>query len=151
MNIRRINILLVMAMLCAAVGVKAQNVTVKFNYDAAGNRVKRYLEIKKIEENGKSIDSQDDQGWLSSVDDVMAGIQIAIFPNPTDGKLTLTRSENGDAVVHATICTATGAVVEKCDASSLRHDFDLSSLPSGIYILRLESASESRAWKVIKR
>lgn len=151
MNIRRINILLVMAMLCAAVGVKAQNVTVKFNYDAAGNRVKRYLEIKKIEENGKSIDSQDDQGWLTSAEEVIAGVQITLFPNPTDGKLTLSRTENGEAVIRATICTATGAAVEKCDITSLQHDFDLSRLPSGIYILRLESATESQTWKVIKR
>lgn len=151
MNTKRINILLIVVMLCTATGVKAQSTTVRFGYDACGNRTERYMEIKKIEENGKSIDSQDDQGWLSSADDVIAGVQIAIFPNPTDGKLTLSRSGNGDAVIHATICTATGAVIEKCDVSSLRHDFDLSRLPSGIYILRLDSATESQTWKVIKR
>ena len=143
--------MLVLALLCSVVGLKAQNVTVHFSYDDCGNRTERYLEIKKIEENGKSVDMPEHAGWLTSAEEVIAGVQITLFPNPTDGKLTLSRTENGEAVIRATICTATGAAVEKCDITSLQHDFDLSRLPSGIYILRLESATESQTWKVIKR
>ncbi|MCQ2303221.1 MAG: T9SS type A sorting domain-containing protein [Bacteroidales bacterium] len=149
MNTKRINILLVLAMLCAAVSLKAQNATVHFNYDANGNRTMRYLTFQKVEENGKSTDA--DNEALPSAIDFIASSQVSLYPNPTYGKFTVALTEMGEMNILATLSTTTGAVIQQCKLTDLQSTFDLSGQPAGVYLLRLSTDEETQVWKIVKQ
>ena len=151
MNTKRINILLVLAMLCSVVGLKAQNVTVKFEYDECGNRTKRYLEIKKIEENGKSVETEETEGWLTEVSETMQGAGLSIFPNPTNGLLNIdiTDAESCGAF-HLTLSTLSGTIIEERSSAGGHTQLDISRLAQGMYLLTVSTPGERRVWKVVK-
>lgn len=149
MNTKRINILLIVAMLCAAVSLKAQNATVHFNYDANGNRTMRYLTFQKVEENGKSTDA--DNEALPSAIDFIASSQVSLYPNPTYGKFTVALTGLCEERINATLSTATGTVIQQGKLTSLQSTFDLSGQPAGVYLLRLSTDKETHVWKIVKR
>ena len=129
-------------------------VTVRFGYDACGNRVSRTLEFSKGEPdavpNGMPIDDADQ--WQSELRDDFAGGEAALFPNPTDGGFILSLAgevtKNG---ITAVVCTLDGKVVDERAVSGSMEAFDLSGKPAGIYLLRLSSDRETKVWKIIKR
>ena len=151
MNTKRINILLVLAMLCSVVGLKAQNVTVNFEYDENGNRTRRYIELKKVEENGKSLDTEETEGWLAEVSETMQGAGLSIFPNPTSGLLNIDITDAGSCVsFHLTLSTLSGTIIEDCHTASGNTRLDISRLAQGIYLLTVSTPGERRVWKVVK-
>lgn len=149
MNVKRINMLLMVAMLCAAVNLKAQNATVHFNYDANGNRNQRYLTFKKVEENGKGAEA--DNEALSSAIDLIGASQVNLYPNPTYGMFTVELTEIGEKNIQATLSTTTGAIIQQCKLTDLQSIFDLSGQPSGVYLLRLSTEKETHVWKIVKQ
>lgn len=149
MNTKRINILLIVAMLCAAVSLKAQNAIVHFSYDANGNRTMRYLTFQKMEENGKGTDA--DNEALSSAIDIIASSQVSLYPNPTYGTFTVALAEMGDVCIHATLSTTTGTIIQQCKLTDLQSTFDLSGQPAGVYLLRLSTDEETHVWKIVKQ
>ena len=149
MNTKRINILLVLVVLCAAVSLKAQNATVHFSYDANGNRTERYLSFQKVEENGKSVEVGNEA--LSSATDFIASSQVSLYPNPTYGKFTVALTEMGDVSINATLSTTTGIVVSQTKLTDMQHTFDLSGQPAGVYLLRFSTDKETHVWKIVKQ
>jgi hypothetical protein len=69
-----------------------------------------------------------------------------MFPNPSDGAITLQAEKNFDV---AEVINSLGAVVAKTTAKSNIVQLDLSDLSSGIYHVRLTSGSDSRTEKLI--
>ena len=117
-------------------------VTVRFGYDACGNRTSRMLEFKRMD---------GDRG-LASLFDTFAGADMALFPNPTEGGFFMSLSGESlpdDAV--ATLCAIDGTVLEERTVSRTTEEFDLSGRPAGMYLLRLSSGSTVQTWKIIKR
>ena len=149
MNAKRINMLMIAAMLCAAVNLKAQNATVHFNYDANGNRTMRYLTFQKVEENGKSVEAGNE--ILSSVINLIGASQVNLYPNPTYGMFTVELTEIGEKNIQATLSTTTGAIIQQCKLTDLQSIFDLSGQPSGVYLLRLSTEKETHVWKIVKQ
>lgn len=149
MNIMKINILLVLAMLCAVVSLKAQNATIHFSYDANGNRTERYLTFQKTEENGKSVEA--DNEALPSAIDLFGSSQVSLYPNPTYGMFTVSMTEMGSEIIQATLSTTTGIVVSQTKLTDMQHTFDLSGQPAGVYLLRLNTGKETHVWKIVKQ
>ena len=117
-------------------------VTVRFGYDACGNRVSRTLEFQRMD---------GDRG-LASLTDTFAGADMALFPNPTEGGFMLSFSGEtlpDDAV--ATLCAIDGTVLEERTVSRTTEEFDLSGRPAGIYLLHLSSVGAVQTWKIVKR
>lgn len=117
-------------------------VTVRFGYDACGNRVSRTLEFQRMD---------GDRG-LASLTDTFAGADMALFPNPTEGGFFMSLSGEllpDDAV--ATLCAIDGTVLEERTVSRTTEEFDLSGRPAGMYLLHLSSGSTVQTWKIIKR
>lgn len=141
-------LLLVVALLVSYTG-RAQDAEVHFTYDACGNRILRSLQLKKIEENGKNV--EDKNVFMTSATERFLGAEIHIYPNPTEGRFAVILSDNVQATIEATLTTCTGVVVEHHRFGDRRHEFDLSSQPTGIYILKLVVADETRTWKIIKQ
>jgi len=70
---------------------------------------------------------------------------VAVYPNPTDGKAVIEGSDiaAGDAI---TVITATGTPALQLKADGSRTSLDLSALPKGLYIIRING----QAIKIIK-
>ena len=117
-------------------------VTVRFGYDACGNRVSRTLEFQRMD---------GDRG-LASLTDTFAGADMALFPNPTEGGFML--SFSGDSLPDngvATLCSVDGTVLEQRNVNRATEEFDLSGRPAGIYLLHLSSEGTVQTWKIVKR
>ena len=117
-------------------------VTVHFGYDACGNRISRTLEFQRMNEDRR----------FASLTDTFVGIDVAIFPNPTEGGfvLSLTNSESLKSAA-ATLCSLDGTILEKRTITNAIEEFDLSRRPAGIYLLHLSSDGAIQTWKIIKR
>ena len=148
MKPRALQLLFLMGMILISFSGWGQNATVFFTYDNCGNRVNRHLELAKLEENGRNI--EDTTAYLGMATDIIGSIEISLFPNPTSDIVTVTLSDDTPAPLEAILTTVTGVVVEPHRFNGLRHDFDLSSQPAGIYLLKLILIDETRTWKIVK-
>lgn len=126
----------------------AQNAEVQFTYDACGNRILKSLQLKKVEENGRNV--EDKNVFLSSTTEQMHGTEVDLYPNPTEGRFVVALSDNTHPTMEALLTTTAGVVIERYLFLDMRHEFNLSSQPPGIYILRLILDNETRTWKIIK-
>lgn len=73
---------------------------------------------------------------------------ITIFPNPTNGKFTIT-SETSQ-ISNLAIHNAIGDVVYSQQNTNLNNQIDLSFLPQGIYLVSVESNKIRKTMKLVK-
>ena len=127
--------------------------TVRFAYDACGNRVGRIIEFSRLEEDlsGRAAGGGETVEWLPRLDDRFDGGAVSLFPNPTEGCFTLTLPGGDSARATATLLTLSGTVLETRVMKGSAEVFDLSAQPAGLYLLRLSTEKETRTWKVVKR
>ena len=127
--------------------------TVRFGYDACGNRVSRTLEVKREDDkNGLAGNHPKESGadaGPTAPGDLLGGVAYTLFPNPTAGKVTLS-AEGFLPEGTATLTTATGAVIEERGIAGAAVEFDLGGLPAGLYLLRITSGGDTHTWRVIK-
>ena len=69
---------------------------------------------------------------------------VTLFPNPTHGMLHI----KADNVVSVEVCTIEGRVVMR---GSQTNKIDMSSLPTGVYYIRVESQQGRSVHKVVKQ
>ena len=155
MNTKRINILLVLVILCTAISLKAQNeAVVRYTYDGNGNRITRTLQFRRMEDPNGDVAKGDAEVKCSTED--MTGhfgaADITLFPNPTYGHFQV-KVERADesSEIRALITTLNGAVLDDRQLTDGLNDFDIGRQPAGIYILRLMAGDEACVWKIIKQ
>ncbi|MCB0659343.1 MAG: PKD domain-containing protein, partial [Saprospiraceae bacterium] len=74
-------------------------------------------------------------------------VSVQLSPNPTTGKVMITTSTE---IIHITVGDATGNVLKSINGSDI-HEFDISELPTGVYLVTLINAkSEATVSKLIK-
>lgn len=139
--------LLLLGGLLPSYSIYAQN-TVKFTYDECGNRIKRSMQLRKVEENSKNVESENE--YVSYANDSIGAVAVSLFPNPTEGRVMVSFSDNANATIDATLTTIGGSVIERQRFVGNQHVFDLSSQPAGIYLLKLIFGNETRTWKIVK-
>jgi len=128
--------------------------SIKFNYDKAGNRVKRYYDctdpigpsdpgaigdpfIQKREIKVSNTDSSD----LAT---------IRVYPNPVTDRFTVAFSssvENCTVRLH----NAGGQLVYEWQMENTQKVFDIESLASGFYQLTITTAGKNFVFKLIKQ
>lgn len=145
------NIIIPLFILLLSASAVAQNTIVHFAYDGNGNRIIRSLSVRKTEENGKPIDSLKTFEHRIRVMDTLGQASLALYPNPTQSQLTVELQGLDSDMVNAIIVSAAGAIVEQTSFADGTHVFDLSGLPSGIYLLQLSTPKVSQTWKIIKK
>ncbi len=75
---------------------------------------------------------------------------VSVFPNPTSGALTVQFAELPSKTTHLTVVNAVGQVVlAKQQVADLNTSLDLSNLPKGLYLLRLQSGTSIRSVRVV--
>ena len=74
---------------------------------------------------------------------------IALYPNPTSGKIHIALSEYA---IHCQIVGLTGNVLQETSPSNLDFELDLSGFPSGMYLIKLLMSDGKSAYrKVVKQ
>lgn len=141
-------LLLLFASLLPSAAVLAQNAHVRFSYDENGNRIRRVLELKKTEENGKNVEAEN--SFLAETTEQLGTTRLSLYPNPTHDKVTLELTDSFTNHINAVLTTVAGAVIEDIRLNGLQHDFDLTVQPAGVYLLRITSGDETRTWKIVK-
>ena len=127
--------------------------TVRFTYDACGNRTGRTIEFSRMDEGGGKGNEgpAKPEEWFAELHDNLIGGEASLFPNPTDGVFTLALTGDIAAGAKASLLTLTGEVLSEQTLTGTSIEFDLNGHPSGVYLLRLTTDRETRTWKVIKR
>jgi hypothetical protein len=123
----------------------AQNVT--YQYDAAGNRKARIIELQKSPAS-RSAEAETPE----PVVDVIAKQEIKIYPNPTKGLLKVEIGNFSDDLTgNIAIFDSSGKTVVQVGSLSAENSLDISRQADGIYFLKIKVGDEVSTWKIIKK
>ncbi len=118
-----------------------------FGYDNAGNRVSRTIVLPGLK-NTSIPDSLQNQEYK----DLIGGLEIIIYPNPTEGLLTVAiKNLNEEQPSSILVYDYNGMLLQRKDNLSMINNIDLSELPSATYILMIISGEQNAEWKVVKQ
>jgi len=74
---------------------------------------------------------------MVSIQDTKSSNQVNIYPNPTEGKLTLTNLDHNEKKMKYSIYSINGSVVEHGKLSNDNEAIDISGYSSGIYVIKV--------------
>ena len=115
------------------------NDSIRFSYDANGNRISRSLTFKRI------TNQEQDQTVIEEV-------AYKLFPNPTSDQFSIIPNEQPkESPIRATLLTVSGVILEEKEVLDNSASFNLSGMPNGIYILEIDSPEGHQTWKVVKQ
>lgn len=133
-----------MLLLSSSLAVNAQQ-SMSFSYDDAGNRISRVMVLAKSRaKSNQAVSSQ-------SLFDEVGGKQVQISPNTSMGHVLVEMLGKSDCAVNLSVYNASGMQVYSHPLQNGRLNVDLSSNPSGIYILTIEVDGERQSWKIVKK
>jgi len=136
-------LLLLLFFIVSIVSLQSQN-TVKYAYDASGNRIKREILLTK-----SAVATTTEPEVFT---DQVVDRKVKIYPNPTQGQLKV-EVENTEGIKNCTITITamnTGKLITKKKATLPITDIDISNQPFGIYIMLIEIDGEYTSWKIMK-
>ena len=108
-----------------------------------------YLELKDLDSDNSLAENWTTGNDLTKIDKFIENQTIALYPNPTSGKIHIALSENA---IHCQIVDLMGNMLQETSPSNPDFELDLSSLPSGMYLVKVQFADGRIAFrKVIKR
>lgn len=140
-------LLLLFLCLLSAVLVRGQQLTYEFDYDHAGNRIRRTVIIINHKDAGQN---DKDEPGSPLIDMMNGGAAMAIFPNPTKESVRFELS-GSDRIGDYVLSDISGRVVTRgrCEDPSLT--LDLSRQKDGIYLLEILIDKKPHVYKVIKQ
>lgn len=126
-----------------------------YEYDATGNRTSRTIVLKKsgkLQPSGQeNLLKEEEQASLSHEETLQEGQKITIYPNPTKGLLKIDISNVAPGTgLSIKVFDISGKMVAQQDNPGLPAEVDLSSRPTGVYVLRLFVGDRVSEWKVVR-
>lgn len=129
---------------CFCESVHGQNV-VRYSYDATGNRIKKEIVLSKEKMNESDTDEQ-------SYSDMLDKHDIQIYPNPTEGDLTINISNmNSSNQVSIMLYEVNGSLVKQQKVENGQTRMDIRDKVAGIYMMQINIDGKSTTWKIIKK
>lgn len=134
--------------------------TVLFSYDTAGNQTERFLCPDAT--CGVANSSVQDQVTGNGLNEELPNDEMEIlekamvfYPNPTDGRVSVTLSGDVDAEIvnNIHVFNARGSIVKtvNLNSGSRQTELDLTALPAGVYLIHLHlSDGQNVTKKLIK-
>ncbi len=125
----------------------AQNpLPIEISYDAAGNRITRkVLQVSMMAKGGSYSDS-------TYYIDQMQSVLMKVYPNPTQGKVYV-EMQGGGEIGHSNIrmFDSHGRLIHEQEGNGNAVELDLSTYPTGHYIIDLFVNEEHTTWKIVKK
>ncbi len=118
---------------------------IKYDYDAAGNRIaRRCLEVT-LRSATAPMDSSEVEADLND-------LKVTIYPNPTKGVIVAGLSAfSPNALISFMLFTTDGRKLQQLNAQSDRTSIDLSNLSPGVYFLKVVANKKELEFKIIKQ
>ena len=108
-----------------------------------------YLELKDLDSDNSLAENWGIGDDLTKIDKFIENQNIALYPNPTSGKIHFALSGNA---IHCQIVDLMGNMLQETSPSSSDFQLDLSGLPSGMYLVTVQFTDGRIAFrKVVKR
>jgi hypothetical protein len=150
-TLRSLSITLLLA-LCM-ISATAQQYTVRFDYDAAGNRTERWLEVQGL----KLSDSLFLEAYLPAAEaednellGMPDGLPTQVYPNPVYGLLTVDMPGKKAETVPYFLFDPQGKTVLQGEIAQITSNIDLTQLQPGTYYLLLLDGNRQERFKLIK-
>jgi len=96
------------------------------------------------------VDNVTTTDLVSAKNPLAAALSVEVFPNPTADFLTV-RLPGENGVAFAQIFDLQGKVVFEKTISGVQHSLDVDSLPTGIYLLRVQQGGKIGSRKFVKQ
>jgi hypothetical protein len=108
-----------------------------------------YLQLKDLDADNSLAENWTTGDDLTGIKKFTESQNIALYPNPTSGKIHVALSEN---VIRCQIIDLMGNILQETSPSNSVFDLDLSGWPSGMYLVKVQVADGRMAFrKVVKR
>ncbi len=133
--------------------LKAQMV---YGYDRAGNRISRSVVVLKSSlqyADSLSEQTEEEQMEKKGISEDLLTCKVTVYPNPTQGEVfvSISRGEE-DAVSEISVFTDSGQfLVNLKTTGNTTLPVDLSSYPSGIYLIDFQQGKNKSFYKIIKQ
>lgn len=126
-------------------------VGISYAYDYAGNRISRKLvTLSNTLSHVKGLNSTSEQK-PASVEEKLGNRTITIYPNPTKGALAVGISGEILDKISITLYSSQGTMLQNKIADSDITPLEMSSYPTGWYIVRVIADGKATEFKVIKQ
>lgn len=120
----------------------------KYSYDDSGNREKRiYI---GTETKSATIGNSMVRNEKEPLEETLGSNSIKIYPNPTKGMLKIEIPDLQDNSARLMVFNNRGQLIKEIKVNSNLSTINLSSHPSGMYILKILIGQNSSEWKIIK-
>ena len=126
--------------------IKAQNIN--FDYDEAGNCIVKYKTVV-LPSNVKG--NKNDTTKTVPQSEIISDREVIIYPNPTKGALKVEiRGKSPERPIQYVLTDLSGKSLRQIQSQEIYYVFDMTSFPSGIYLLRVMIDEKWSIWKIIK-
>ena len=137
-------ILLLLSIAVTGIATATNPEVARYTYDSAGNRVSREIII--------GVAGDEPQDIAASLIDVVASKAVRIYPNPTDGNMTISiddyeESDQASFIIY----DLSGVIVYDSKVTGQASSVDISDCQSGIYILTIIINGNQSSWRIIKK
>jgi len=99
---------------------------------------------------GVVLSSENPSGFVGLSEDILAGKEFGLYPNPTNGVFTASLPTI-DANSSIVILDAIGKVVKTIAPTTSNTEINLANEPKGVYFVRMSSSTDSKTMKLIVR
>lgn len=134
--------------LCVLFGAQAQTQTVKFQYDAAGNReLRTIIDVNKI----TKMDSlfKADSLYADLTDTPINGLRV--YPNPAHETVNIEFTTLPESKVEFTLSDMNGRLLEQGTINAVLTPLSLQNMGKGTYLLLIMAGNENEKFKIIKQ
>ncbi len=147
MKTKHITILLVFFMIAGFQDIYSQT-KVSYGYDAAGNRVSRTIVITQL----KSAPAPEQEEHTTVYSEMLSGIKLDIYPNPTDGLLkveihNLPEGQTAGIMLY----NLSGQLILTKKGIEKSAEIDISNQQAGTYLMKIVAGEYQTEWKIIKK
>ncbi|WP_423128610.1 T9SS type A sorting domain-containing protein [Gaoshiqia sp. Z1-71] len=139
-------IVLIGFILLCTFGASLSAQDISYHYDNAGNRTERVIELRSAYVSKSAIQEQ------QVFEETLAQQEIKIYPNPTEGMLSVSISNPGNLPEGTiTLTDMNGRKILTRRIENGLTSVDLSSHPAGYYLMKITLGAETSTWKIIKK
>jgi hypothetical protein len=124
-------------------GLMAQSISYEYDYDQAGNRIRRsVVALTRSDQKGDAV--------LSFTDELPDGNRMTLFPNPTKGVIRFEMGQPDGVLGHYRLFDLKGTLLMEGVCESHAFDLDLSGQPNGVYLIEFQNKNKVYSNKIIK-